>query len=105
MSTPNTTLNAVLSLSTSFVGAFGRDETADEVPETEERDKDPIKTVWAASYPSAVSLSAPDRKATFIRVMEQDARKRERDFEKEKDAGRVGRLKRSDASQACMERS
>ena len=105
MSTPNTTLNTVLSLLTSFVGAFSGDETADEVPETEERDKDPIKMVWAASYPSAVLLSTPNRKATFIRVKEQDARKRERDFEKEKDVGRVERLKRLDASQAYVEMS
>ena len=74
MSTPNTTLNAVLSLLTSFVGAFGRDETADEVPETEERDKDSIKTLWTARYPSAVSIGASDRTATFIRVKEEGER-------------------------------
>jgi len=72
MNTPNTTLKTVLSLSTSLGGAFGMDETADEVPKTEERDKDPIKTLWTASYPSAVSISAPDRKATLIRVKEQE---------------------------------
>jgi len=72
--TPSTTLKAVLSLSTSFGGAFGSNETSDEVPETEERNKDLIKTLWTASYPAAVSISASDRTATFIRVKEEGGR-------------------------------
>ena len=72
--TPNTTLKTVPSLSTSFGGAFGRDKTAEKVTETEERNKDLMKTLWIASYPSAVSISAPDRTATFLRVKEEGER-------------------------------